>query len=60
LQYRRIKGGKIVVESKDDMRARLKTRESPDYADALIYAYADDVLSPKRSRVRKVKVGYQR
>lgn len=54
LEYRHARGGKIKIESKDEMRKRRKTNKSPDLADSLIYAFADDVLEPPKERVAKM------
>ena len=49
LEYKHARGGKIFVESKEDMKKRRKSSKSPDRADSLIYSFADDLLTPQRA-----------
>lgn len=51
---KRAKNGKIAVESKDEMKKRRKSNTSPDYADSLVYSFADDVLKTRK----KANIGW--
>lgn len=44
-KYREAQGGKLIIESKDDIRKRLG--RSPDVADAVVYAFWTDRLKRK-------------
>lgn len=44
--------GKILVESKDDYKKRLKIESSPDRADALVYAFYEG--GPARGKVKRL------
>jgi phage terminase large subunit len=49
LKEKRSTAGLIQVERKDEMKRRRGSSQSPDHADALVYAFADDVIAPRRT-----------